>query len=82
MFFFSLQCTVLTACGEEAVIATKVNTAVDKKAVSYDAETKKKTRPPFLSDPRDQQGRSQSPPFFKTVSSLAIQGHDPEGHRS
>ena len=26
----SFQCTVLSACGEEAVIATKVNTAADK----------------------------------------------------
>ncbi len=25
-----ILCTVLSACGEEAVIATKVNTAVDK----------------------------------------------------
>ena len=25
-----IMCTVLSACGEEAVIATKVNTAVDK----------------------------------------------------
>ena len=28
MYLF--QCTVLSACGEECVIATKINTAVDK----------------------------------------------------
>ena len=29
-YLFSFQVTVLSACGEECVIATKVNTAVDK----------------------------------------------------
>ena len=30
MCSYSFQCTVLSACGEESVIATKINTAVDK----------------------------------------------------
>merc|ERR1719361_2968090 len=30
-----IMCTVLSACGEESVIATKINTAVDKKICLY-----------------------------------------------